>query len=226
MVTSVPEHAASVEWDEFTNDAGPSVVAYWFVLMNVQTPALRPVHHVPGNAKTGATIAIVKKRVASHACRVARRACGNVVITSVRGCVESYATGQDVTNRAIKPWFVEEAAIFVAVCVENCASALFAKRMMIVQLQRSSSARKMRTIRFSFNFQTANTFLQWQVWTGKNFIIRTVNLIVSRRHCPAAVVTLPLLVNPECYNYCRFRNVLMMSKNLMRNVQSVIFAEF
>ena len=160
MVTSVPEHAGSVAWVEFTNDAGPSVVAYWFALMNVQTFALRPVHPVPGNAKTDATIAIARKRVASHACRVARGARGNVLITSVRDYVENYATGQDVTNRAIKSWFVEDVATFVAVCVENCASALFAAIMMVVQLRRSSSAKKMRMIRYSFNLQTANTFLQ------------------------------------------------------------------
>ena len=197
MVTSVPELAGSVEWDEFTNDAGPSVVAYWFVLMNVQTLALRPVHPVPGNAKTDANTAIARKRVASHACRVTRGARGNVVITSVRDYVESYATGQDVTNRAIESWFVENVAIFVAVCVGNCASALFATRMVVVQLQRSSSARKMRTIRYSFNLQTANTFLQWQDWTGKKFITGTVNFVFSHHHCPVAEVTLLLLVNQE-----------------------------
>lgn len=184
MVTSVPEHAASVEWDEFTNDAGPSVVVCWFVSMNVQTRALRPAHPVPGNAKTGATTAIARKRVASRAFRVSRCARGNVVITSVRSCVESYATDQDVTNRAIELCSVEDAAIFVAVCAESCASALFATRMMAAQLQRFSLVRKMRTIRFSFNLQTANTFLQWQDWTGKNVIIRTVNLVFSCRHCP------------------------------------------
>jgi len=160
VVTSVPEHVASVEMDEFINDAGSGVVAYWFVLTNVQTLALRPVHPVPGNAKTGATTAIVRERAASHACRVARTARGNVVITSVQTYVESYVTGQDVTSRAIESWFAEDAAIFVAVCVENCASALFATRMMVAQLQRSSLARKMKTIRYSFSLPTANTFLQ------------------------------------------------------------------
>ena len=184
MVTSVPEHAGSVEWDEFTNDAGPSVVAYWFVLMNVQTLVLRPVHPVSGNAKTDANTAIARKHVASHAYRVSSGARGNVVITSVRNYVESYATGQDVTSRAIESWFVEHVAIFVAVCVESRASALFATRMMVAQLQRSSSARKMRMMRYSCDLLTANTFLQWQDWTGKKFIIRTVNFVFSHRHCP------------------------------------------
>ena len=89
-------------WDEFTNDVGPSVVAYWFVLMNVQTLALRPVHPVTGNAKTDASTVIARKRVVSHVCRVVRGARGNVVIKSVRDYVESYATDQDVTNRAIE----------------------------------------------------------------------------------------------------------------------------
>jgi len=201
VVTSVPEHVASVEWDEFINDAGPGVVAYWFVLTNVQTLALRPVHPVPGNAKIGATTAIARKRAARHACRVARSARGNAVITSVRNYVESYATGQDVTNRAIESWFVEDAAIFVAVCVANCASALFATGMMVAQLQRSSLARKMKTIRYSCSLQTANTFLRYQEWTGKN-VIRTENLVFSRCHCPVARVTLPTPISKSrIFNY-------------------------
>jgi len=205
------------------------VVAYWFVLTNVQTLALRPVYPVPWNAKTDATTAIARKRAASHACRVARSARGNVVIISVQTYVESYATGQDVTNRATESWFVEDAVIFVAVYVENCVFALFATRTMVAQLQIYSSAMKMKTIRYSFSLQTANTFLQWQDWTGKNFIIRTVKVVFFRRHCPVASVT---LANPisksRIFKYlnCRFRNFLIMSKKFMKNVEPVIFVEF
>ena len=111
MVMSVLGNVVSVEWVEFTEVAGRSVNACWFVLMAVKSVATSLVRHVPWIVKVIACTANVIKHVENRACLVVTRVHGNANITSAISSATRFATGRDVTYPATKSCHVTTLAV-------------------------------------------------------------------------------------------------------------------
>ena len=98
---------------------------------------------------------------------------GNAPITNVPDCVVSCAIDQDVINPAREILTAEGRIIpiVVVVCAESLVFVLYARKMtgLMPSPKRSWEARMKKT-RYSFSFQTVNTFSRCLILTG-NFIV-------------------------------------------------------